>query len=106
MVAKRPSISADHISRWITPLFAAGHAVLWARSFLVRSVAEAGANDYTAVAYIQNPNEGAGVADVHYQFTFFDSQNVFVAQRDDGETPIMPGGVTPVIETSIDTRLS
>ena len=72
------------------------HAVLWARSFKVRD------GTYTAAAAIQNPNQNAGVASVSYQISLYDSGNVLVAERD-GTTFIMPGAVTPVIESRIDT---
>jgi len=72
------------------------HAVLWARSFKVRD------GTYTAVAAIQNPNQDAGVADVSYRFSLYDSDNVLVAERE-GDMFIMPGAVTPVLEARIDT---
>jgi hypothetical protein len=71
-------------------------AALWARSFKVRD------GTYTAVAAINDPNEQAGVADVHYRFSLYDSQNVLVTTRE-GHTFIMPGAVTPVLESRIDT---
>ncbi len=70
------------------------HAILWARSFLVRD------GSYNAVAYIQNPNDHAGVAQVHYRFSLYDSQNFLIATRE-GVTFIMPGGITPVFESGI-----
>lgn len=72
------------------------HAVLWARSFKVRD------GTYTAAAAIQNPNQNAGVASVSYQISLYDSGNVLVAERE-GITFIMPGAVTPVLESRIDT---
>jgi hypothetical protein len=75
-------------------------SVLWARSFVLRDT-DQGAQ-YSAVAYIVNPNPGAGVAAAHYHFGLYDSDNVLVAERD-GTTFIMPQGTTPVIETGIDT---
>ncbi|HEY4527244.1 MAG TPA: hypothetical protein VJK53_05390 [Candidatus Paceibacterota bacterium] len=77
--------------RYITP-----YAVMWARSFEVRD------GSYTAVAYISNPNPSAGVAVAHYRFGLYDSQNILVAERT-GTTYIMPGGITPVLEGTIDT---
>lgn len=71
-------------------------ATLWARSFRVRD------GSYTAVAAINNPNQSAGVAKVGYRFRLYDSQNVLVTTRA-GETFIMPGSVTPVLEARIDT---
>jgi len=72
------------------------HAVLWSRSFQVRS------GTYDAVAYIENPNSGAGAENVHYRMRLYDQENVLVAERD-GATSIMPGGITPVFEGGIDT---
>ncbi len=72
------------------------HAILWARSFRVRD------GSYNAVAYIQNPNESAGVASANYLFSLYDSQNVLIAERV-GTTYIMPGGITPVFTGNIDT---
>jgi hypothetical protein len=65
------------------------HAVLWARAFQVRT------GVYDAVAYIQNPNIDAGVLSAPYQFSFYDDQNVLVAQQS-GVAYIMPQSVTPV----------
>ena len=77
--------------RYITP-----YAVMWARSFEVRD------GSYTAVSYISNPNPDAGVRAAQYRFGLYDSQNILVAERV-GTTFIMPGGITPVLEASIDT---
>lgn len=71
-------------------------AIVWARSFSVRSGA------YNAVAYIQNPNAGAGVRSVAYTFGLYDERNVIVAERS-GVTFLMPGATTPVFEGAIDT---
>lgn len=71
-------------------------AVLWARSFRVRDGA------YNSMAYIQNPNDNAGVARVRYRFGLYDENNVLVAERM-GSTFIMPGGITPVFEGAIET---
>ncbi len=71
-------------------------AILWARSFKVRD------GSYTAVASVQNSNTDAGVVDAHYKFSLYDAQNILVAERD-GETFIMPGAVTPILESRIDT---
>lgn len=67
---------------------------LWSRSFRVRD------GSYNAVAYIQNPNEQAGVRNVAYRLALYDSENVLVAERE-GRTFIMPGSVTPVFESNI-----
>jgi hypothetical protein len=70
--------------------------ILWARSFGVRD------GSYNAVAYIQNSNENAGVRSVSYRFALYDSQNVIVAERE-GSTFVMPGAITPVFESAIQT---
>ena len=72
------------------------HAVLWARAFQVRD------GSYNAVAYIENPNPSAGVASANYKFSLYDSSNVLVAELK-GTTYLMPGGVTPVFVSGIDT---
>ena len=78
-------------TRYVQP-----YAVLWTRSFKVRD------GTYTAVASVQNPNPDAGVVDAHYKFSLYDAQNILVAERE-GDTFIMPGAVTPVVESRIDT---
>ena len=70
------------------------HAILWARSFVIRPAY------YDTVAYIENPNDGAGIEKVGYRFGLYDSENVLVAERT-GTTYVMPGGVTPVFEGAI-----
>lgn len=71
-------------------------STLWARSFKVRD------GSYTAIAYVLNSNQNAGVAQVNYEFGLYDSGNVEVAEAT-GTTFIMPGVVTPVIQTGIST---
>lgn len=71
-------------------------SILWSRGFSVRG------GLYSAVAYIENPNEGAGVRAVNYRFGLYDERNVLVAERK-GKTFIMPGGITPVFEGAIPT---
>jgi hypothetical protein len=70
--------------------------VLWARTFLVRP----GLSD--AVAYIDNPNQNAGVLQVSYELDLYDDQNSLISDLT-GETFIMPGGVTPVFVGGINT---
>ena len=72
------------------------HAILWARGFRVRD------GTYNAIAYVQNPNESAGVERVGYRFKLYDAENILVAERL-GVMYIMPGGITPVLESRIDT---
>jgi len=71
-------------------------SVLWSRAFSVRG------GLYSAVAYIENPNDGAGVRAVNYRFGLYDQNNVLIAERK-GTTFIMPGGITPVFEGGIGT---
>ncbi len=84
-----PCILLDENS--ITPI-----ANIFARAFHVKD------GTYAAVAYIENPNSGAGVEKVKYRMALYDSENVLVAERVN-TTPIMPGGITPVFEGGIDT---
>jgi hypothetical protein len=72
------------------------HAILWARSFPVRD------GFYNAVAYIENPNQDAGVFDAAYQFKLYDERNILVAERF-GRVSILPGQVFPIFESRIDT---
>jgi hypothetical protein len=71
-------------------------SVVWTRSFRVRD------GTYNSVAMLQNPNGQAGVRSIGYHFGLYDQNNVLIAERD-GTTFIMPGGVTPVFEGTIDT---
>jgi len=64
-------------------------SILWARSFRVRD------GSYNSVAYVQNPNEGAGVVRAPYRFGLYDDKNVLVAEKK-GTAFLMPGAVTPV----------
>lgn len=70
--------------------------ILWSRSFAVRD------GSFNAVAYIQNSNESAGIRRVRYRFSLYDTGNVLVAERE-GATFVMPGSVTPVFESGIET---
>lgn len=71
-------------------------AIQWARSFAVRD------GSWSAVAYIENPNESGGVFLVPYRFKLYDDRNIIVAERL-GSTYIMPNSITPVYEGGIDT---
>lgn len=71
-------------------------SVLWTRPFEVRE------GGYNVVAYIDNPNPGAGATSVPYQFKLYDEKNVLITERF-GKTPIMPGKVFPVFEGGIVT---
>lgn len=71
-------------------------AVSWTRAFRVRD------GSYNVAAYIENPNDGAGVRSAQYRFKLYDAENVIVAERT-GTTFIMPGRITPVFQGGIDT---
>lgn len=72
------------------------HAILWTRAFPVRD------GSYAVIAYVENPNQNAGVAQAPYRFKLYDERNVLVAERE-GVGYIMPGNVTPIFEGAIDT---
>ena len=72
------------------------YTVLWSRAFLARS------GTYSAVAYVENPNAGAGLRTVGYRFRLYDERNIVIAERE-GVTFLMPGGITPVFEGGIET---
>lgn len=71
-------------------------ATLWTRAFQVRD------GSYNVAAYIENPNDGAGVRTAQYIFRLYDAENVLVADRT-GTTFVMPGRTTPVFQGGIDT---
>jgi hypothetical protein len=70
--------------------------VAWARSFLVAT------STYTAAAYIQNPNPGAGAHQVAYSFQLFDSKNSLIVERT-GVVDLAPVQMVPIIEPNIPT---
>lgn len=76
--------------------FVQPYAVLWSRTFPVRD------GFYNTVAYIENPNQDAGVYNAIYQFKLYDEKNILIAERF-GQTPILPEGVFPIFESRIDT---
>jgi hypothetical protein len=55
---------------------------------------------YTAVAYIQNLNPGAGSKGVSYSFELFDREGLLIAYRE-GEVDIPPILTVPIIESNI-----
>ncbi|MEY4747445.1 MAG: hypothetical protein RLZZ416_494 [Candidatus Parcubacteria bacterium] len=69
--------------------------LIWSRAFKVRD------GTYTAAAYVENPNKDAGVEAVPYHFGLYDAYNVLIAERR-GLMFIMPGSITPVVESRID----
>ncbi len=72
------------------------HAIQWARAFSVRD------GTWSAVTYIENPNEFAGIIEAPYRFKLYDERNILVAERE-GSSYIMPGSVTPIYEGGFDT---
>ena len=71
-------------------------SVAWARAFLTAS------STYTAAAYIQNSNVGAGARSVAYSFQLFDADNQLVVERD-GTTDLPPLATIPLVEPNIST---
>lgn len=69
--------------------------VLWSRAFPVKE------GVYSAVAYVQNFNQGAGAKKVHYSFQLFDDQNSLVVERV-GVITIPPVLTVPITENAID----
>lgn len=72
------------------------HAIQWARAFSVRD------GTWSAVTYIENPNNAAGIVLAPYRFKLYDDRNILVAERE-GASYIMPGSVTPIYEGGFDT---
>lgn len=72
------------------------HAIQWVRAFSVRD------GTWSAVTYIENPNDGAGVVRAPYRFKLYDADNILVAERE-SSSYIMPGTVTPIYEGGFDT---
>jgi hypothetical protein len=68
--------------------------IRWARSF------PTDIGIYTAAAYVENPNSGAGARAVRYSFQLFDDKNILVAERD-GVTDIPPISTIPIVEPNI-----
>lgn len=68
--------------------------LLWVRSFPQ-------GGGYSAVAYLQNPNVGAGAKRVSYTFRLFDEKNTLLVERD-GYADIPPIQTVPILETNID----
>ncbi len=78
----------------LCPLQARPAVLQWARSFAVAP------GTYTATAYLQNPNIGAGSKNVGYLFELYDQANNIVARRS-GFIDIPPVQVVPVVEPNI-----
>lgn len=69
--------------------------VLWARSFSISP------KNYTAAAYIQNPNRTGGAQNVGYSFQLFDEKNLLVIERR-GTIDLPPIQTIPIVEPNID----
>jgi hypothetical protein len=70
--------------------------VRWARAFPVTT------GNYSAVAYIENPNTDATVSSIAYNFRFYDDQNILLAEKN-GVTFIPAKKAFPIFETNINT---
>ncbi|MDO8518510.1 MAG: hypothetical protein Q7S26_04455 [bacterium] len=68
--------------------------VQWKRAFLTNP------GVYSAVAYVQNNNIGAGARNVPYSFALYDSKNILVGHRE-GVVNIPPLQTVPIIESNI-----
>ncbi len=79
----------------VCPLSVAPLVIKWSRVFLVTP------GNYSAVAYVDNPNDSAGVKLIEYRFDFFDDKGALIASRS-GSTYIAPGAISPVFESNID----
>lgn len=82
--------------RLLCPFQVSDFVVLWSRSFKVTP------NVYNAVAYVENPNFGAGIEEISYTFTLVDDEGVLIKQRK-GSTFIVPNGVTAIFEGGVIT---
>jgi len=71
-------------------------SVRWSRSFEVTP------SNYSAVAYVENPNPSAAVEEVSYHFELFDEEGLLIAERI-GTTLLLPNRVTPIFESNINT---
>lgn len=77
------------------------YSVLWSRAFPVR-LSGSGGGTYNALAYVQNPNRDAGARRINYRFRLYDERNIVIAERE-GSGFIIPGGITPIFESTIST---
>lgn len=68
--------------------------LLWSRSF------NTAGNLYTAAAYVQNNNTGAGAKKVSYSFQLYDANNLLVVERK-GVADLPPIPTVPLIEHNI-----
>ena len=78
----------------ICPFDARAPVVLWTRVFQVAP------GFYTAAAYVENHNVGAGAKNVRYSFKLYDERGILVKEQI-GVINIPPISVIPIIEPSI-----
>ncbi len=78
----------------ICPNQASQPTVAWARAFLTAS------STYTAAAYIQNTNVGAGAHNAAYSFELFDANNELVVEKD-SVMDLPPLATIPIVEPNI-----
>jgi len=69
-------------------------SVMWVRPFKVRD------GMYSAVAYIENANKSSGIESITYQLKLYSENSLLIAERF-GKVAILPGMVTPILETNI-----
>jgi len=69
--------------------------VLWSRAF------RAGAQTYSAAAYVENRNQGVGAKNVPFSFQLFDDKNELVVERE-GVVDLPPVGIIPIIVPTVD----
>ncbi len=59
---------------------------------------------YSAVAYVENPNIGAGVREARYTFKLYDEKGIYITEKS-GETFIPPSQIIPIFEGDIEVGL-
>lgn len=80
----------------LCPFEVAPLRVLWSRTFEVSS------GIYNAVAYVENPNQHAGIRALKYVFRLFDATGKELLERA-GTTFITPNGISPIFESDLRT---
>lgn len=73
--------------------------VLWTRYFTVAP------GIYNAVAYIENPNPGAGIESIGYTFGLYNSGNALIAERK-GSVRLPANATFPITENTLQTGQS
>lgn len=71
-------------------------SIMWARSFEIRD------GVHSAVAYVENTNRGSGINSITYQIKLYSENSLLIAERF-GRVSLLPGMVTPILETNIKT---